>query len=73
MKMTEDDVTSTAGCVEFRRGPPDGVADVAFLGTSLVDSNSFLCIQSKKQLKNSATKFISSANTILQQRITNHY
>ena len=47
----EYDVLPKAGCVELRRGPPDGDADGAYLGTSLVDSNSFLCIQFQNQEK----------------------
>ena len=44
----EYDVLSKAEYMELRGGPPAGDADGAFLGTSLVDSNPFLCIQFEK-------------------------
>ena len=61
----EDDVLSRAEYMESRGGPPDGDADSAFLGTSLVDSNCFLCIQFKerrtRRLSLSATPLLLAA------------
>ena len=61
----EYDVLSRAEYMESRGGPPDGDADGAFLGTSLVDSNSFLCIHFREKKTPKSRRLITSAVPLL--------